>query len=71
MPPGRWVAEYRFGSKLDELTVALERLVDRHSGGRLFRIKKKWREAQGVIRGKRCGTSQSQQVGCQPCRTGR
>ena len=26
---------------------------------RLFRIKKKWREAQGVIHGKRCGTSQN------------
>jgi hypothetical protein len=24
-----------------------------------FRIKKKWREAQGIIHGKRCGTSQS------------
>ena len=81
-------AEYRFGRKLDELTVALERLVALHGGGiwseyavklkiwrdpdglyllkgggpevwRLFRIKKKWREAQGVIHGKRCGTSQS------------
>jgi hypothetical protein len=81
-------AEYRFGRKLDELTVALERLVARHGGGiwseyavklkvwrdpdglyllkgggpevwRLFRIKKKWREAQGVIYGKRCGVSQN------------
>ena len=80
-------AEYRFGRKLDELTVAIERLVARHGGGiwsehavklkvwldpdglyllkgggpevwRLFRIKKKWREAQGVIQGKRCGVTQ-------------
>jgi hypothetical protein len=81
-------AEYRFGRKLDELTVAFERLVARHGDGiwseyavklkiwrdpdglyllkgggpevwRLFGIKKKFREAQGVIHGKRSGTSQS------------
>ena len=81
-------AEYRVGRKLDELTVALERLVALHGDGiwseyavklkiwrdpdglyllkgggpevwRLFRIKKKFREPQGVIHGKRCGTSQN------------
>ena len=73
---------------LEGLTVALERLVDRHGGGiwseyalklkvwrdpdglylikgggpevwKRFRIKKEWREAQGIIHGKRCGASQN------------
>ncbi len=80
--------KYRTGAKLDEIRVALDRLVDRHSGGiehemavklviwpdpdglyllkgggrevwRQFRISKKWRESQGIIHGKRCGTSQN------------
>jgi hypothetical protein len=80
--------EYRFGRKLDELTVALERLVARHGDGiwseyavklkiwrdpdglyllkgggpeawKRFRIKKKFREAQGIIHGKRSGTTEN------------
>jgi len=44
-------AEYRFGRKLDELTVALERLVARHGGGiwSEFAVKLKvWRDPDGL-----------------------
>jgi hypothetical protein len=81
--------EFRSGRKLDELTVAIERLVERHGDGILGefavklvihadpdglylikgggpdvwkqfpRIRKDWREGQGVIHGKRCGVSQN------------